>query len=290
MTRYTVVITERAEADSLASTVANIKDTQKNVTEILHISDQHGRGPSRARHEGLTRAENEIVIICDAHMRFMPGALDAQASYQEANRNTISCLVCHHNDSMEFSLPGYLGASLHWKFTESGVNQNILVAKWRTHGDLGEIPCLLGACYGINRSFYKKIGSPWMMGIGWGACEETVSIAARLVGGSVVILPSRCAHEYHSSFPVRPAASPDNYGIWYNYLRNLHFLPLGDSSRMDLTEHLFKNPAALYYRNIVEALIIKNKEIINACADTLKKNQVISFDEYARKWIIGYPG
>jgi hypothetical protein len=58
------------------------------------------------------------------------------------------------------------------------------VGKWRKSDAVGQIPCVMGACYGITRDWYMNgLRRPWQYGTGWGCDEELISAATWLRGG-----------------------------------------------------------------------------------------------------------
>lgn len=284
---YSVVIPERNEADNFRLTAENILATQKNCNDIQHVIDSTGHGTSASRHKGVVSAKNDIIITCDAHMRFKAGALDFMAQYITDNPIALACLKCHHNPQMSFDDNCYHGAEIYWKQEEPN-NNRALSAKWRGEQTTGEISAVMGACYGFNRNAYRKIGEPWRLGVAWGNDEETVSIAIRLIGGSVVLLDAECAHEFRSksSYQVNER---DIVGIWYNRIRNLHYLPIAPEVAKELQGYVMSNPDPTRRKDeIIRLLNFKMPDIQNAAA-ILRNNQTVSFEDYANKWIVNYP-
>lgn len=285
--KYSVVIPERNEAENFKLTAENIMQTQRNCNDIRHIEDSQGNGTSYSRHAGTVKAINEIIITCDAHMRFKPGVLDDMAQYIADNPLSLACLKCHHNETISFDDCCYYGAEIHWKQEEKN-NNRALSAKWRGSTATGEISAVMGACYGFDRRTYRKLGEPWRLGVAWGNDEETISIAIRLIGGSVVLLDGECAHQLRrvSGYQVSEA---DVIGVWYNRIRNLHYLPIEPATAAELQEYVLSNPDSANRRKEILKLLAKKMPEIQQAKAVLINNQTISFSDYATKWIVNYP-
>jgi hypothetical protein len=285
--KYSVVIPERNEAENFKLTAENIMQTQKHCNDIRHVPDNQGNGTSSSRHAGTVKAINEVIITCDAHMRFKAGALDLMAQYIADNPLSLACLKCHHNETMSFDDNCYYGAEIHWKQEEPN-NNRALSAKWRGSTATGEISAVMGACYGFDRRTYRKLGEPWRLGVAWGNDEETISIAIRLIGGSVVLLDGECAHQLRkvSGYQVNEA---DIIGVWYNRIRNLHYLPIEPATAAELQEYVLSNPDPTRRRKEIIRLLNYKMPDIQQSKSVLLNNQTISFNDYATKWIINYP-
>ena len=284
--KYSVVIPERNEKDNFEKTKQNILATQKNCSEVIHIEDTKGLGTSYSRHLGVIKSSNEIIITCDAHMKFKPESLDNMAEYIADNEDALACLKCYHNEKMSFEEACYYGADLLWVQEEKN-NDRVLSAVWRKLNSCGEIASVMGACYGFKKSSYNKIGQPWKLGVAWGLDEETISIAMRLIGGSVALLDYECSHllKKQSSYNL---THNDTIGVWYNRIRNLYYLPIDNNTVNELHKIVMNNPNARQNEPQINLLLkSKMKDIIDS-KKVLMANQKVSFEDYADKWLIGY--
>jgi len=287
MTDYAVLICHRNEEQNLLDTVANIRATQKHCVEYVLDADADGAGTSQMRHRGVMKSTREILIACDAHMRFAPGALDAMADFVAANPLRVSCLKCHHNSTLSFGDKPYHGADLWLKVRERD-QFTALTPRWRQVDPAAvttepeEIGCVMGACYAFSRDLYNRIGQPWSMGRGWGCDEERLSIAARLVGGSVWLHPAECAHLYRAQSQIPYQLTPqDCVNVWYNRLSLLYYLPLPLELRIELSDWLHLN-------NTVTPTIknqIRISDLIDECRQILMNNQTIEWQDYAQQWL-----
>lgn len=280
--KYTVVIPEHQEEENYKLTEANILETQENCSEIIRIKDTEGKGTSYSRHMGIDQAKTEIIITCDAHMRFAKNALDNMANHIASHDGDIlCCLQCHYNETLSFDEALYTGAKLIWKQDEEK-EKKTLSAVWDSNA-VGEIPAVMGGCYGFTKTSYKKIGEPMKLGIGWGGDEESISIAMRLIGGTVELLEYRCAHQY---FKTKKRIGNANQ-VWYNRLRILYYLPLDDVTTKELRDFTFQSNDLKDNTETQKMLDGKMAEIL-ASRKVLESNQKVSFKDYAEKWLTGY--
>jgi len=285
MTKFSVVIPERNEKQNFEETKQNILETQKHCDEVIHIEDIKGYGTSYSRHLGVIQAQNEIIITCDAHMRFKPNALDLMADYIAENEDILCCLKCYHNKNMSFNEACYYGADLLWVQEEKD-NDRVLSAVWRKEKTCGEIASVMGACYGFRKSSYDKIGQPWKLGVAWGLDEETISMAMRLIGGKVELLDYECAHllKTVSNYNLN---KNDYIGVWYNRIRNLYYLPIDIDTAKEMHKIVMNNANARLHAPQIDLLLkSKMKDILEA-KKVLMTHQKVSFDDYANKWIYG---
>jgi len=289
-TPYTVVIPHRNEEDNLRRTVADILSTQQHCAAIVDVEDSDGSGTSLSRHRGTIQAQTEIVITCDAHMRFRPGSLDQLADFTAAGYRRVSCLRCHHNAELSFDDSPYCAADLCLK-VKSRAQFQALTARWRTPSaaevatpEPVEVAAVMGACYAFSRELYAAIGSPWAAGNGWGCDEERLSVAARLVGGSVWLHPAECAHLYRAQSQIPYRTTPaDLANVWFNRLSLLYYLPLPEALRAELRQWLERNSAVSSH-----AWELNTPQLASAAA-ALKNNQTVAWADYARDWLIIEP-
>jgi hypothetical protein len=280
--KYSVVIAELNEPD-LAGTIENIKATQKNVGEIIVISDKKRQGPMRCRHEGIKKSAHRNVIITDAHMRFKPGALDVLAEFTADNPGSVNCAKCHHNSAYSFDDSPYGGADLFYKQVERG-QYSAISAKWRNSNKPGEIGAVMGACYAFDTLTYSDAGEPWRIGLGWGCDEESISILARLLGGSVNLVDVECAHLYRAQTQLQYTPTPEQIaGVWVNRLAMLEILPMPQTQRHDLRGWLHNNRDCK--NTLVLRMLNQISPAIEQVAEQIRRNQKISWKDYAAEWL-----
>jgi len=258
-----VVIAQRDEP-YLDKTVASIaKACGKTRPEVIVVNDgrqqlqQHlprwvrvetpweePRGCQAARDWGILAAEHPACVVVDAHMDFEPGLF---AGYRERLDEHPQDVLCAHTPGLD---------PVAWKWREhvcSGAfmlwadgGQTALSLKWRYLFDTGDVPAVLGACYGLSREWYiDGLQRPWQYGTGWGCDEETLSIVNWLCGGRNVATPFSAAHWFRSPKDVPHArGSLTLIGHYANRLRLVDMLPMPEPWRAELTSAILRHPMA----------------------------------------------
>lgn len=88
--------------------------------------------------------------------------------------------------------------------------RSILEARWlprRNDTEPFEIPCVLGAFYGVKKSWYKYIDG-WAGHRRWGTLEPMISLKSWLFGGSCILAPDiETAHIFKFKKDARPIGS-----------------------------------------------------------------------------------
>lgn len=217
------------------------------------------RGCMAARHAGICKSTGRIIAVTDAHVRLPPGWVEELVRFHKpkARNKTVTCAAMRHADrNLEMigcDKAPYCGCRITWKTNDrangehDGIGPNALAAQWCAQQKPGEqIGCIMGAFYTFTRAWYEVLGRPWKVGTGWGGDEELLSIASWIMGGEVRMLPERfeVAHvmgqDAHN--PNRwQLALPDADALWLNRFRLPHLLPLSDSERAELLEHISLN-------------------------------------------------
>jgi hypothetical protein len=251
MVRYSVIIAERNEPD-LAATCANIRANSN--AHVVVMSDRKGLGPQAMRDKGIWLTPgSDVVIIMDGHMRVQPGMLDAMAEYCARKPTSVVGTRCFHHYDITWTGKAYNGARFSWidKGKDAGEPQSF-AGKWRKSDAVGQIPCVMGACYGFTREWYiNGLRRPWQYGTGWGCDEELISAATWLRGGSVELLPYAVWHRARKPGQV-PYKITDMQllGVWANRLRLLDMLPMSDDERKELVLNLMPALTAAQWRQV----------------------------------------
>jgi hypothetical protein len=236
---YSVIIAERNEPD-LKATVANIKENSE--AHVIVMSDAKGLGPQAMRHKGIELAAgSEVCIVMDGHMRIKPRALDAMAEWCRRKPSSVAVAECYHHYEETWTGQPYSGARFAWKdFGKDASEPQAFVAKWRKDHSVGQIPCVMGACYGFSRGWYMDgIRAPWAFGTGWGCDEEILSAATWLRGGTVDLLPAQVWHRARKPGQVPYELSRrELLGVWANRMRILDMLPMSNEEKQELVLHI----------------------------------------------------
>ena len=237
--RYSVVIAERNEPD-LKNTVANIM--QNNDCHVIVQSDVKGLGPQAMRDNGIgIAAGSDVVIVMDGHMRTQRGTLDAMAEWVRGNPSSVAVAQCFHSYQEDWTGQPYSGASFSWKDQGKDANEpQAFTAKWRKDHTVGQIPCVMGACYAFKREWYMDgLRRPWQYGTGWGCDEELISAATWLMGGRVDLLPVSVWHQARKPGQVPyKITNQQLIGVWANRTRILDMLPMSADERNELVKHI----------------------------------------------------
>jgi hypothetical protein len=247
---YSVIIAERNEPD-LAATVANIK-ANSNASVIV-MSDKNGAGPQMMRHHGITKATADVVIVMDGHMRIRPGALDELAQWCMDNPKSVAVAQCYHHHNETWTGQPYGAARFAWMDAGKDAHEaQAFVAKWRKDTCVGQVPCVMGACYAFRRDWYMDgLRKPWAFGTGWGCDEEIISAATWLRGGTVDLLPVQVWHRARDPKEVPYKLTPRQYlGVWANRTRLLDMLPMTESDRIELIRHIMPGLSMKQWREV----------------------------------------
>jgi len=174
---------------------------------IFQCPEERGVGAAFDVGVGLAQSDNLFLMGCD--IRFLPNGwaskmIDEINKYPEA----IVCSTCiglnavvEKNMDMEHrrNVSRRNGASIllfHDKKShpkKPATFRNIIEAQWLpTHkGSQAsfEVPCVLGAAYGVKRSWYNYLDG-WWGHRSWGTLEPYISLKSWLFGGSCRTAPS----------------------------------------------------------------------------------------------------
>jgi len=172
------------------------------VRQIVHTERV---GVDECRHEGVLAAKTPYVFIIDAHMQFSEGWLEKLLEYLHREPSTVFCTTClglgfGKNNIDEEGLPIYKGATIQFidpdvprcRNGEPKPARQVLEPKWLTREQWGtaacwEIPCVLGANYGMSVKWYNHIKG--LAGLKmWGTSEPFLSMKSWLAGGSCKVI------------------------------------------------------------------------------------------------------
>ena len=238
-----VVIPYRNE-EYLGFTVRRLHETINIPCEIITIDDGSEQpvnippgttnirfnqpiGAQFARHTGIERAKYETVLVIDAHMNFTDDDWAKKlVNYSQENPTHIGCTIMRGlapgRMAMKDAVGRYYGAHI-IPFEESQEDlsmhhvqtRRILVDKWNVTKTCGEVGCVLGGAYFLNRSWYlETLLAPWEELRGWGYLEANISIPNYLLGGKNVCLDIEVGHMFRQVTPFQTKVA----NILYNEL------------------------------------------------------------------------
>lgn len=224
-----VVVPYRNEA-LLAFTVQRLHETIRVPYEIITVDDgsdqpveipagvkniriDESNGVDFARHIGIEAAQYDTVLVIDAHMNFWDDDWSERlVDYSVNNPTHVGCVITLGLESgrmeMERARGRYFGAhiipaeitdesNVHYVFA-----RRILVDKWNTVCQPGEVGSVLGGAYFMSRRWYlETLLSPWEELRGWGYSEANISIPNFLMGGKNVCLDVEMGHMFRHASP-----------------------------------------------------------------------------------------
>jgi glycosyltransferase involved in cell wall biosynthesis len=192
---------------------------EKGTTRLIRNKKRVGAG--RSRHIGAEISTSNHLLLLDSHMRFAHDWYDdAMKLLKPENQKTLWCATCVGLDEKNMTItdrsPLYYGANLVIQEPNTG---KIFEGIWAEgkRGENYEIPCVMGACYFINRDWFLYLGG-LKSNLMWGSEEPFLSIKSWLAGGEVRLMTKvRIGHKFRSEAPYR---TPDHY-VWYNKIRSI---------------------------------------------------------------------
>lgn len=169
--------------------------------EVTVIRNPKRIGVDASRQLGAELATTPNLFIIDAHMRFPKGWLARVVDDIQREPNTLWCTMCmglgYGNMDLNRSRDKYRGAD----FVLLNGSKEILEPKWRNVYSEGvyEIPCVLGANYGVSKQWFQHIHG--LKGLKmWGGSELFMSLKTWMAGGSCKINTDvRIGHKFRNN-------------------------------------------------------------------------------------------
>lgn len=250
-----VIMAYLDEGDEPLETVNSIfETTPPGFVEIIAIDDCSGQEKSadisgipgvrvfrNEKRKGLfackdfavEQARAPYLMIIDAHMRFKPDYWATKMMFAlRARPETAFCTTClglgwkggktpDEPRKRDINTPNgrYHGATLVIKRPKrrKGAGMEFIEPKWQGRETelIYDLPCILGANYGITRAWWQKIRG--LKGLRmWGGQEAFLSLKTWQAGGRCAIIRDiEIGHLFRSRTPY--VASYES--IWYNKMR-----------------------------------------------------------------------
>lgn len=180
-----------------------------NIEGVKIIRNEINKGVGQSFDVGVAHAQGENLIILACDMRFVPNNWVSKL-VKEINENpkSLICTTCvglnnESPENMDFykrrNILKCYGATIlifHDKQSNPRMHESfrgIIEAKWDLLNENSkdksyEIPCILGACYGMKKSWYQYIDGFWGHKK-WGTLEPYISLKSWLFGGNCLISP-----------------------------------------------------------------------------------------------------
>jgi len=182
--------------------------------EITYIKNKDRIGVDACRQLGADLSKTPYLFIIDAHMRFPRGWLGRVIEDIASDPHTLWCTTCmglgYGNMELQRSRDYYRGADIVLHNSEN----EVLEPKWCNLHSEGsyEIPCVLGANYGVSAQWFKHIHG--LQGLKmWGGSEMCLSLKTWMAGGSCKIDTNvKIGHKFRDVAPY----STNVWNILYN--------------------------------------------------------------------------
>jgi glycosyltransferase involved in cell wall biosynthesis len=171
------------------------------IEGIRIIRHAENRGVGACFDTGVSEAAHDNIVLTACDMRFADNNwLGSLVSDIEANPKSLICTACavlgEKDQSMTIERKKSYGATILF-YHDHKTNpkkhkgfRSIIEAKWyeKQSDEIYEIPCILGACYGVKKSWYQYIDGFWGHSR-WGTLEPYISLKSWLFGGNCLIDP-----------------------------------------------------------------------------------------------------
>jgi len=177
----------------------------------LTLLSEKGNGIARARNAGARIAKGEILIFCDAHLRFEDGWMEKliKPIQDGLAAATNPCIADLQN-------PKRMGFGYTW-----GEN---LTIKWNPGVPFPfPSPFLAGGCLAIMKDVFYQIEGFDQAFRGWGYDDQEISLKLWLFGYRCLVQPKvKILHYFRKTSPPYPQLNED---LYFNLLRMayLHF-------------------------------------------------------------------
>jgi glycosyltransferase involved in cell wall biosynthesis len=298
-----IIIAYHDEAlDFIKATINSIKDTididnyeiiivddfskkpLENIDGVNIVRHNENKGVGAAFDTGVKIAKSENLFLMGSDIRFSKNKW-ASKILDEINKypKSFTCTSCvalltdNHNIEERRNINVGNGATIlmfHDHETNPKKNKpfrSIIEAKWLPHLksrdiDSFEIPCILGAAYGVKKSWYEYVDG-WALHKKWGSLEPYISLKSWLFGGSCRNAPRvETAHIFNK---------PDRHGTTHNIMLY---------NKMMISTLLFED-----YNRLISFLgtnykLNEARKIYNENLDLIMKKR----EEYEKKVVYDY--
>ena len=121
-----------------------------------------------------------------------------------------------------------------------------------------EVPCILGAAYGVSKKWYNYIDGFWGHKF-WGALEPYISLKSWLFGGDCLVAPHiETAHIFNEPGESGGHGNENKYALYKNYNRILAaWLLFPKLDRTKLIDWLKETESVVKAKEMIKEDIIK---------------------------------
>jgi len=200
------------------------------------------RGCGQCRDYAIKASKAKYVILVDGHMTFPAGWVDEICAHLAKHPKDVTCCRMQGLGQHFEVLPEeiYHGCYLMLKHPHNSMKNWWICSQWNKGEPLekGITGGIMGACYGMTREWYLKIGAPLTILKGWGGDEEILATCSWLMGGRCYLLPPVCGHIWAAKRNRPEVEYREKWEMWANHYAILDALPVPDAEYMDIKKHL----------------------------------------------------
>jgi glycosyltransferase involved in cell wall biosynthesis len=264
-------------------------DPIEGTTIIRHKTNQ---GVGTAFDTGVKSAKYDNLFLMGNDIRFIKnGWASKMVDEIENHPQAFTCTTCVrlgrgkltevYETDIEKQLRNKkygIGATIKMISSESIIDAQWLPIGNRTIDEESyEVPCILGAAYGVKKDWYNYIGG-WEGHRGWGTLEPMISIKSWLFGGSCRVAPRiQVGHIFNI---INKHGVHSKYISYNKILTALLFIPNPDKMIVSLGD---KNNRSL------DKLFSENRVWIDKKIKEYQSKTIFSFEEYCKKFNIHQP-
>ena len=259
------------------------------VEGVKIVRNRENLGVGRSFDEGVKHAKGENLIIMACDIRFANNKWASNLLKEiEEHPKSLTCSACvglwegKMNFEQRRLISRTYGATIlifhdHKSNPKKSENyRSILDAKWHplnkeSQDRSYEIPCVLGAIYGVKKEWYKYIDG-FYAHIKWGTLEPYISIKSWLFGGSCRIAPHI---EIGHIFKEKGTHGHTQETIYYNKLLVANLLIDNPKRYVDFIPH---TGAKVRAKQLLSQMRVDNKR-----SEYLSK-RVMTFEEFCNKF------
>lgn len=271
------------------------KKPLENIEDVKIIRHPKNAGVGSSFDTGVRAAKSENLFLMGSDIRFIKNKWASQMVEEiEKYPKSFTCTSCvaltaEKMDINERRLVNVVNGATILMFHDRKNNprqsesfRGIIEAQWLPHLknrdiDSFEIPCILGAAYGVKKSWYNYVDG-WTLHKKWGTLEPYISLKSWLFGGTC-----RTAPRIETGHIFKPVGRSDikQEILMYNKMMVATLL-LDDYDR--LISFLGTNPTVedgrKIYMNNIYPIMTKREEY--------KKKIVYKPEDFFKQWNIDY--
>ena len=282
---------ETIDVDNFELIVVNDGSQEKLPSSAIrekmqYVSHFVNTGVGTAFDTGVRIAKSDNIILMGADIRFFKNKWATKMlGVIDKHEKAIVCTTCksftsdrtEYGADIIFTMENENIGKQHWGYFDETF-KGILQGRWRrkTGDGVYQIPCLMGAFYGVKREWYQHIKG-FVLHYRWGSLEPYISLKSWALGGEVLVdTDNETMHIWRT-----PQRKSDFAAVYYNQLlvagtvfgkfgkKYANHL-LGSSSR-----HC-QSGADIYQDKYTE---------INTVAQYINENKVMEYEELERKMV-----